>query len=69
MTQYGFKKALRLCPGRAKAAVGKELKQLHSRDALVPQDITQLTHQQKKMALESIMTVSKKRNKPLKGLF
>ena len=51
MTQYGFKKALRLYPGRAEATVGKELEQLHSRDAFAPQDIKNLTPQQKKMAL------------------
>ena len=36
MTQYSFKKPPKLYPGRVEAAVGKELKQIHSRDAFTP---------------------------------
>ena len=63
MTQYSYKKALDLFPGRAKAAVGKELDQLHSRNAFVPQE------RQKKMALEPIMIVKDKCDESLKGRF
>ena len=43
MMQYSFKKALKLYPGQAEAAVGKELKQLHSCNAFAPQHATKLT--------------------------
>ena len=60
MMQYGFKKTLSIYPDQAEAAVGKELEQLHSRNIFPSQDITQLTHQRKQMALKSIMTVKEK---------
>ena len=53
--QYSFKKALKLHSGRAEAAVGKDLEQLHRRDTFPPQDTIKLTPQQKKMALESLI--------------
>ena len=68
MTQYSFKKAPNLYPVHAEAKVGKDLEQLHSRDAFTPQDATKLTPWQK-MALESIMAVKEKRDKLLEGRF
>ena len=55
--------------GHAEAAVGKDLGQLHSRDAFDPQYATKRMPHQKKMAIESIMTVKLKCYKSLKGRF
>ena len=52
---------------RAKAAAAKELKQLHDRVAFTPQDPTKLTHDQRRRALEVIMTVKHKRDDSIKG--
>ena len=69
VTRFSFKKALRLYPGRVEQAVGKELKQLHSCEAFVPQDATKLMPQQYEMDLESIMMVKEKQDESLKGRF
>ena len=64
-----LQKSLPLYPGRAKVTVDKELEKLHNRDAFPPQDTMQLTHQQKKLALKSIMTVKEEHDGSLKGRF
>ena len=69
MTQYSFKAALRKFPGRTEKAVGKELLQLHNREVYRPLDASKLSPQEKRNALESIMTVKEKRTGDLKGRF
>ena len=44
MPQYGYKVAMYKFGEEAKTAVTKELSQMHSGDAFVPQDIVSLTH-------------------------
>ena len=67
MTQYGFKTGVKCFGDCAKAATAKELKQLHDRVAFTPQDPTKLTHDQRRQALEAIMTVKHKRDDTIKG--
>ena len=67
MTQYGYKAALRRFADGAETAVQKELLQIHNRDAFAPQFMKALTPEQRRRALESIMTVKQKRDDSLKG--
>ena len=66
-TQLGMKAGLQKHGDKAEAAIGKELMQLHNREAFTPVDANSLTPAQRKAALESIMTVKEKRDGKIKG--
>jgi hypothetical protein len=48
-------------------AVSKELLQLHMRDTFKPQNVKELSSEQKKGALESLMFLKEKRDGSVKG--
>ena len=52
MTQYTHKVGVRVFGGRAKDAAFKELKQLHTKVTMVPKQASELTKQQRHVALE-----------------
>jgi hypothetical protein len=67
MTQYSLKKGLKKFKEVGKEAVSKELLQLHMRDKFKPQDAEELSTNQKKGALESLMFLKEKRDGTIKG--
>jgi hypothetical protein len=67
MTQYSLKKGLKKFKEVGEEAVSKELLQLHMRDTFKPQDTEELSTNQKKGALESIMFLKEKRDGTIKG--
>jgi hypothetical protein len=67
MTQYSLKKGLKKFKEVGEEAVSKELLQLHMRDTFKPQDSEELSTNQKKGALESLMFLKEKRDGTIKG--
>jgi hypothetical protein len=67
MTQYSLKKGLEKFKKVGEEAVSKELLQLHMRDTFKPQNVRELSSEQKKGALESLMFLKEKRDEPVKG--
>jgi hypothetical protein len=67
MTQYSLKKGLKKFKEVGEEAVSKELLQLHMRDTFKPQNAEELSTNQKKGALESLMFLKEKRDGTVKG--
>jgi hypothetical protein len=67
MTQYSLKKGLKKFKEVGEEAVPKELLQLHMRDTFKPQNAKELSTDQKKGALESLMFLKEKRDGNIKG--
>ena len=65
--QYIFQKGLKKFGQRGKAAAGKELDQLHRRTCFTPIDISTLTPEEKRKAMEALMFLTEKRDKSIKG--
>eukprot|EP00804_Cyclotella_cryptica_P030257 CCRYP_017126-RA/>CCRYP_017126-RA protein AED:0.35 eAED:0.30 QI:0/0/0/1/1/1/2/0/455 len=61
LQQYGIKKGIKLFGDKGKEAVTKELTQLHDHVTYVPVHSHELTREQKKEALESLIFLTKKR--------
>lgn len=66
LTQYSDKAGLRKFGERREEAVTKELLQLHMEDAFAPQSADEMSVQQKKEALESLMFLKEKRDGRIK---
>jgi hypothetical protein len=66
MTQYSLKKGLKKFKEVREEVVSKELLQLHMRDTFKPQDAEELSTNQKKGALESLMFLKEKRDGTIK---
>jgi hypothetical protein len=62
ITQYSLKKGFKKFPKKAKAAVTKELLQLHMKDTFAPINGAELTDEQKKAVLEYLMFLKEKRD-------
>jgi hypothetical protein len=67
MTQYSLKKGLKKFKEVGEEAVSKELLQLHMRDTFKPQNAEELSTNQKKGELESLMFLKEKRDGTIKG--
>jgi hypothetical protein len=67
MTQYSLKKGLKKFKEVGEEAVSKELLQLHMRDTFKPQNADELSTDQKKGALESLMFLKDKCDGTIKG--
>jgi hypothetical protein len=67
MTQYSLRKGLKKFQKVGEEAVSKELKQLHMRDTFAPQNSEELSDEQKRGALESLMFLKEKRDGSIKG--
>ncbi|EJK61698.1 hypothetical protein THAOC_17766, partial [Thalassiosira oceanica] len=65
--QMSFKKGLKEFGADAEVAVEKELSQLHMREAFAPVHAESLSPEERGRAIESIMTVKKKRDGSIKG--
>ena len=63
----GMNRGLKEFGSDAEAAISKELMQLHNMEAFVPVYGRDLSPEQKKGALESIMTMKQKRDGKIKG--
>jgi hypothetical protein len=61
MTQYTLKRGLKEFGNNGLVALGKEMKQLHTRKVAKPVDGNSLTHEQKQATLRYLMFLSKKR--------
>eukprot|EP00957_Ditylum_brightwellii_P110880 8457099-Ditylum_brightwellii.AAC.1 len=61
MTQYSLKAGLRKFKEKGEAAVMDEFKQIHDRDTFEPLNMEDLTEEQKRNALESLMFLKEKR--------
>eukprot|EP00957_Ditylum_brightwellii_P196404 14964730-Ditylum_brightwellii.AAC.1 len=61
LTQYHVSKGLKVFGDEGKNAVLNELKQLHDRMVLDPKEPEKLTHEEKKMSLQYLMFLTKKR--------
>jgi hypothetical protein len=66
-TQYSLKKGLTNFRGKAEDAASKELLQLHMNDTFAPQVGEELSEEQRKGGLESLMFLKKKRDGMIKG--
>jgi hypothetical protein len=60
-TQYSIKKGIRLFGDRGKHSVRSELQQLHDMVTFIPVSAHELTHEQQKQALASLMFMTEKR--------
>jgi hypothetical protein len=67
MTQYSLKKGLKKFKEIGEEAVSKELLQLHMRDTFKPQNAEELSTNQKKGVLESLMFLKEKCDGTIKG--
>jgi hypothetical protein len=67
MTQYSLRKGLKKFQKVGEEAVSKELKQIHTRDTFTPQNSEELSDEQKRGALESLMFLKEKRDGSVKG--
>jgi hypothetical protein len=67
MTQYSLKEGLKKFKEIGEEAVSKELLQLHTRDTFKPQNAEELSTNQKKGALETIMFLKEKCDGIVKG--
>jgi hypothetical protein len=67
MMQYSLKKGLKKFKEVGEEAVSKELLQLHMRDTFKPQNAEELSTNQNKGALESLMFLKEKRGGTIKG--
>jgi hypothetical protein len=67
MTQYSLRKGLNKFQKVGEEAVSKKLKQLHMRDTLSPQNSEEMSDEQKRGALESLMFLKEKRDVSVKG--
>jgi hypothetical protein len=67
MTQYSLRKGLKKFQKVGEEAVSKELKQLHMRDTFAPQNSEELSDEQKRGALESLVFLKEKRDRSVKG--
>jgi hypothetical protein len=67
MTRYSLRKGLKKFQKVGEEAISKELKQLHMKDSFGPQNSEELSEEQKRGALESLMFLKKKRDGSVKG--
>ena len=67
MTQHLMKKGLKVFGDAGVSAVLTELKQLHNKQAIAPKNGKEMTHIEKKRALQYLMFLKKKRNGKIKG--
>jgi hypothetical protein len=67
MKQYSLKKGLHKFQKVGEAAVSKELKQLHMRDTVAPQDSKGISDTYQQGELESLMFLKEKRDGTIKG--
>jgi hypothetical protein len=67
MMQKSLKKGFKKFPKRVEAAVTKELLHLHMKDTFAPMNGAELTDEQKKAALQSMMFLKEKRDGSIKG--
>ena len=67
LTQYGLKKAINKFGDDAVNALVKEVSQLHNRDVLRPVHWSDLSKDEQKEAIESIIRIKEKRDRSLKG--
>eukprot|EP00957_Ditylum_brightwellii_P006759 512930-Ditylum_brightwellii.AAC.1 len=67
MTQYSLKAGLQKFKERGETAVMDEFKQIHDRDTFEPLNMGDLTEEQKRNALESLMFLKEKRCGRIKG--
>ena len=65
--QYMLKKGLRKFGESGTAAASKELDQLHKRNCFTPIDVSTLTADEKKKAVDALMFLTEKRDKTVKG--
>eukprot|EP00957_Ditylum_brightwellii_P074277 5643923-Ditylum_brightwellii.AAC.1 len=65
---YGLRKGLNKFGDRGKKAVNKELGQLHSRNVFEPIHIKDITPLEKKRAMESLIFLTKERDKTIKAM-
>ena len=65
--QYILQKGLKKFKKRGAAAAQKELDQLHRRTCFTPIDISTLTPQEKRKAMEALMLLTEKRDNSVKG--
>ena len=64
---FSLKKGLELFGGKEDAAVHKELTQIHKMDTYEPEHKSNLTFEDKKKALASLMSITEKRNGDIKA--
>jgi hypothetical protein len=64
---YILQKGLKLFGEAGSKAAGKELDQLHSRNCFSPRDISTMTDEEKRKALEALMFLTEKRDGTIKG--
>ena len=64
---YSMKKAKELFGDRSDDAVMKELRQIHSYETYEPLKASDLTWEEKKVALKSLLFVTEKRNEDIKA--
>jgi hypothetical protein len=67
MMQYSLKKGLEKFKEVEEASVSKELLQLHTQDTFKPQSANELSSDQKKGALESLMFLKEEFDGSIKG--
>jgi hypothetical protein len=64
---YILQRGLKIFGEPGSVAAGKELDQLHSRNCFSPRDISTLTEEEKRKALDALMFLSEKRDGTVKG--
>jgi hypothetical protein len=64
---YILQKGLKLFGEAGSKAAGKELDQLHSRNCFSPRDISTMTDEEKRKALEALMFLTEKRDGTING--
>ena len=65
--QYIFEKGLKKFKQRGSDAAAKELDQLHRRNCFSPLDVSKMTPQEKRKAMEALMFLTEKRDNTVKG--
>ena len=65
--QYIFEKGLKKFKQRGSDAAAKELDQLHRRNCFSPLDVSKMTPQEKRKAMDALMFLTEKRDKSVKG--
>jgi hypothetical protein len=65
--QYILQKGLKVFGEKGSQAAGKELDQLHQRNAFVPLNVSKLSTEEKRKAMDALMFLTEKRDGTIKG--
>lgn len=60
--QYNLKQGIELFGARAKEAVEKELQQINNLETYIPERVSELTWEEKRKVLESLLFIAAKQN-------